>query len=167
MYVPLSHTHSALQIVHNASQFNRLYVSNIVTKQLRLIRRHRTSLLGDSPCHKLKDPSRRNSDITHSGHDCNGFSLDPDKITSPDEEMLWTAKSPQEFDEYYTRRVMGFESVGDMWQWMSCVDLMYRITDFPLLLVNAHDDPLVPAELHSIPIQYTGMETCINGQSTL
>ena len=66
------------------------------------------------------------------------------------------AKSIHELDEYYTRRVLGFESVRDLWQWMSCVELMETVTDFPLL-VNACDDPIVPEEVHSIPIHYTGL----------
>ena len=51
---------------------------------------------------------------------------------------------------------MGFETVKDLWSWVSCVDLMHKVTDFPLLLVNADDDPVVPKEMHSIPMQYTG-----------
>ena len=70
--------------------------------------------------------------------------------------MLWMSKDVHEVDEYYTRRILGFDSVQEMWKWMSCVDLMYKVTDFPLLLVNSHDDPVVPSELHSIPIRYTG-----------
>ena len=64
----------------------------------------------------------------------------------------------EELDEYYTRRVMGFDSVREMYKWMSCADLMQKVTDFPILLLNTSDDPLVPPELHSIPIQYTGTE---------
>ena len=50
---------------------------------------------------------------------------------------------------------MGFESVREMWRWMSCEDLMRSVTDFPLLLVNACDDPVVAEEVHSIPLHYT------------
>ena len=33
---------------------------------------------------------------------------------------------------------------------------MKTVRDFPILLVNACDDPIVPEEVHSIAIQYTG-----------
>ena len=122
------------------------------------MRRHRSQLLGETPLVNLRNPAGRNSKITHRGHDCNGFALDVTKIAGPSNEaLLWRAKSIHELDEYYTRRVLGFESVRDLWQWMSCVELMETVTDFPLLLVNACDDPIVPEEVHSIPIHYTGL----------
>lgn len=105
----------------------------------------------------MKDTSRRHNDVIHNGHDCNGFALDPAKISEPDEARLWSATTLNEVDEYYTRRVMGFETVYELWHWMSCVTLMKQIKDFPLLMINAHDDPVVPSELHAIPIQYTGI----------
>ena len=140
----------------NTSHILKIYTFNLITKQLALIRRHKTNLLGEHSQRQLKNLSRRNCDVTHGGYDCNGFSLNPDKISLPDEKMLWLSSSIYELDECYTRRVMGFESVREMWQWVSCVDLMQRVTDFPLLMVNASDDPVVPPEVHSIPIQYTG-----------
>ena len=50
------------------------------------------------------------------------------KIAGPSNEaLLWRTKSIHELDEYYTRRVLGFESVRDLWQWMSCVELMISL----------------------------------------
>ena len=121
------------------------------------MRRHRSHLLGETPLIKLRDPKRRDFKVTHAGHDCNGFALDTSKITEPvNENLLWKAKSIHELDEYYTRRVLGFQSVRELWQWMSCEGLMKTVRDFPVLLVNACDDPIVPEEVHSIAIQYTG-----------
>ena len=122
------------------------------------MRRHRSQLLGETNLVKHWKLTRRNCEITHRGHDCNGFALEVEKIAEPSNEaLLWSAKTIDELDEYYTRRVLGFESVSDLWQWMSCVELMETVTDFPLLLVNACDDPVVPEEVHSIPIHYTGL----------
>ena len=97
--------------------------------------------------------------MTHGGRDCNGFALDPNKILPPNKELLWKANSIQEIDEHYTRRVMGFESVRDMWQWMGCVEMMRRVIDFPLLMVNSCDDPVIHPKLHAIPIEHTGKNT--------
>ncbi|CAI8017455.1 Abhydrolase domain-containing protein 2, partial [Geodia barretti] len=148
----------AIGIFPSTSNLSKLYSHHITSKQLSLMRRHRSQLLGETPLVNLRNPAGRNSKITHRGHDCNGFALDVTKIAGPSNEaLLWRAKSIHELDEYYTRRVLGFESVRDLWQWMSCVELMETVTDFPLLLVNACDDPIVPEEVHSIPIHYTGL----------
>ena len=125
------------------------------------MRRHRSQLVGEIPYNHLRDDTNRCCDVTHSGHDSNGFSLDVSKMSPPNERLMWTAKSIYELDEYYTRRVMGFASVTEMWGWMSCVDLMKSVVDFPLLLVNAGDDPVVPEEVHSIAMQYTSQCVCV------
>lgn len=154
---------SVFHILCNSSVMSWVYSRYITSQQVALIRRHSASLLEDSLHRHTRDhPPCRDGGITHSGHDCNGFSLDPDKTSPPDEQLMWTSKSLHELDEYYTRRVLGFESVQDMWQWMSCVDLMKKVNDFPLLLVNSLDDPVVPPEIHSVPIQYTGSTTFIS-----
>jgi abhydrolase domain-containing protein 2 len=147
----------AIRIFPNISPMSKVYGHRMISVQLSLIRYHRSSLVGETSHKQLKDPSRRHSDVTHAGHDCNGFALDVSKISPPNERLLWSARTLHELDEYYTRRVLGFQSVPEMWQWMACVDLMRTVTDFPLLLVNARDDPIVPQEVHSIPLQYTDL----------
>jgi predicted alpha/beta-fold hydrolase len=62
-----------------------------------------------------------------------------------------------ELDEAYTRRVLGFESVGDMYRWICCEDLLNQIDDLPTLIVNALDDPCVLEESHAIPRAFAGM----------
>ncbi len=70
---------------------------------------------------------------------------------------IWSANTLYDVDEYYTRRVMGFESPMELYQWTSCVDCMYRIQELPLLLVNSRDDPIVPEDMHNIPRDYAGV----------
>ena len=152
LFLPLR----AFGIFPSTSYMYKLYSHRITSEQMSLMRRHHSHLVGESPLLNLRDPSRRNCKITHGSHDCNGFALDVTKITRPNEKLMWRASSIHELDEYYTRRVMGFDSVREMWRWMSCEDLMRSVTDFPLLLVNACDDPVVPEEVHSIPLHYTG-----------
>ena len=99
------------------------------------------------------------SPITHDGHDCNGYSLDSSRIQKPKESelKLQSITSMLDFDEFYSRRVLGFSSVDDMYKWVSCVKLMYQIKDLPILITNALDDPLIVRKCHEIPEKYTGM----------
>ena len=121
-----------------------------------MLRRHSDSLF------QGKQRGCIHSKIKHGGRDCNGFSLDPSKIQLPDETKLWSVNSMKDLDEYFTSRVMGFESALDLYRWTSCSELMYRIADLPMLFVNTKDDPLVPEHLHSIPKEYVGMYTGIS-----
>jgi predicted alpha/beta-fold hydrolase len=61
-----------------------------------------------------------------------------------------------DFDESYSRRVLGFSSVDDMYKWVSCVKLMHQIKELPMLITNALDDPLIVRKCHEIPEKYTG-----------
>lgn len=127
-----------------------MYNVGIAKRQLKLIRLHQASVMrrrsyGDVSC-----------EAEHGGHDSNGFALDPSKLQPPDEEKLWRAKNIQEIDEFYTRRVMGFKTVSDLYEWSSCVPMMHKISGLPMLLINARDDPIVSVQLHSFPIKYTG-----------
>ena len=98
------------------------------------------------------------SPITHDGHDCNGYSLDSSRLQKPKESELQSITSMIDFDESYSRRVLGFSSVDDMYKWVSCVKLMYQIKELPILITNALDDPLVMRNCHEIPEKYTGRE---------
>ena len=96
------------------------------------------------------------STITHDGHDCNGYSLDTLRIQKPVVEEIQSATSMLDFDESYSRRVLGFSSVDDMYRWTSCVKLLYQIKELPILITNALDDPLITRKCHEIPEKYTG-----------
>lgn len=96
------------------------------------------------------------SPITHDGHDCNGYSLDSSRLQKPKESELQSVTNMIDFDESYSRRVLGFSSVDDMYKWVSCVKLMYQIKELPILITNALDDPLVIRKCHEIPEKYTG-----------
>ena len=101
------------------------------------------------------------TEIMYGQHNSNGFRLDSENLQSftidIDEERLWASTSMLELDECYTRRVLGFETVKEMYAWMSCVELMNEIDDFPLLFLNALDDPCVLEETHVFPKDYAGM----------
>lgn len=95
----------------------------------------------------------------HGDFDNDGFSLDRDQIRPPDEARLWKVTSLYELDEYFTRRVFGFESPSELYKWTSCVDLMFNITDLPMLIVNTQDDPLVDCvdtNVLDVPMKYIG-----------
>ena len=98
------------------------------------------------------------STITHDGHDCNGYSLDSSRLQKPSESEVRSATSMLVFDETYTRRALGFNSVDDMYKWVSCVKLLHEIKDLPILITNALDDPLIIRKCHEIPEKYTGKE---------
>lgn len=80
-------------------------------------------------------------------------------MQTPDLTRVWSANSLYDVDEYYTRRVMGFQSPTELYEWTSCVDAMYRIKDLPVALVNSRDDPVVPEDIHRIPRDYAGRAT--------
>ena len=88
--------------------------------------------------------------------DCNGFALGPAPWEALDEARLWGVGCILELDELYTRRVMGFSSVEELYRWASCVESLWRVADLPLLLLNSRDDPLIPEVMHAIPRDYTG-----------
>ncbi len=96
------------------------------------------------------------TEITHDGHNCNGCSLDRRKCSVPDLRALLSSTTLPELDEAYTRRVLGFNSVEEMYQWVSCERLLYQIDDLPMLLVNAADDPCIVEESHCIPKKFVG-----------
>ena len=129
-----------------------MYNAIITRKQLKIFHRHKHRLLNRPHYGGV------NCEITHRGYDCNGFSLDPSKIQLPVDTNLSTLTNILDFDECYSRRVQGFDSVMDLYEWTSCVKLMYEIEELPMLFVNSLDDPVIPVELHDIPVKYTGKE---------
>jgi len=69
------------------------------------------------------------------------------------ERSIFSAASLPEFDEAYTRRLAGYETVDEMYKQSSCSLFMDAIT-VPVVFINAQDDPIVPEPLLSIPQQY-------------
>ncbi|KAI6651469.1 hypothetical protein LOD99_5077 [Oopsacas minuta] len=47
-------------------------------------------------------------------------------------------------DTHFTRPLLGFNTIEDMYRWACCIYVMDQIKDLPVLLVNAKDDPMVP-----------------------
>ena len=52
--------------------------------------------------------------------------------------------------------MLGFGSVGELYKWVSCVELLNRIDDLPLLLLNSLDDPCVVEESYEHPRLHAG-----------
>lgn len=96
------------------------------------------------------------TEVTHDGHNSNGCSLDRRECSAPNFRALLSSTTMVELDEAYTRRVLGFSSVKEMYQWISCEKLLSEINDLPVLLVNALDDPCIVEESHSIPKKFAG-----------
>ena len=53
------------------------------------------------------------------------------------------ASSHYEFDEFFTRRAMGFQSPEHLYHTVSCVEDLKHIT-VPVLALNALNDPIIP-----------------------
>ena len=47
-------------------------------------------------------------------------------------------------DSSFTLPLLGFKSLGDLYDWTSSYFFMDQIKSLPVLLVNARNDPLVP-----------------------
>ena len=47
-------------------------------------------------------------------------------------------------DAAFTRTLLGFKTVEELYRWACCYYFMDQIRDIPLLLVNTRDDPIVP-----------------------
>ena len=103
---------------------------------------------------------------THGNFDNDGYCLNRDQIQPPDESKLWRITSLYELDEYFTRRVFGFATPNELYKWTSCIDLMFKIEDLPMLIVNTRDDPLVDSvdtNVLDIPMEYIGKCNQIGG----
>lgn len=100
------------------------------------------------------------TEITYEGRNSNGCSLDRRKCRLPDQRAFWNSSNMLEMDEAYTCRVLGFESVEEMYHWISCEELLNKIDDLPTLMVNALDDPCVVGECHVIPKAFAGTNVC-------
>uniref|UniRef100_A0A0K0ENN7 AB hydrolase-1 domain-containing protein n=1 Tax=Strongyloides stercoralis TaxID=6248 RepID=A0A0K0ENN7_STRER len=66
-----------------------------------------------------------------------------------DESKIWAASSNVILDEQYHRRVYGFKSVDDFYEWCGSINSIPNIK-IPMVFVNAEDDPIVPEQLYSL-----------------
>lgn len=65
-----------------------------------------------------------------------------------DRQQLQRARTLHDFDDVFTAPVHGFRDADDYWRRASAKPLLKQVT-VPLLLLNARNDPFVPA--HSLP----------------
>ena len=142
-------THNSSNSAHSVPSYDNTRYPLVAETQARKTARHVRSVSFSS----------FQSTITHGGHDCNGFALDSSRIRKPSEDEVRSVTSMADFDETYTRRALGFNSVEDLYRWVSCVKLLHEIKELPILITNALDDPLVLKQCHEIPEKYTGKST--------
>jgi len=69
------------------------------------------------------------------------------------ERTILSAATLPEFDEAYTRRIHGYETINEMYRHNSCSMHMENIT-VPMVFINAHDDPIIPESLLAWPKNY-------------
>ncbi|XP_065184510.1 monoacylglycerol lipase ABHD2-like [Sycon ciliatum] len=84
---------------------------------------------------------------------CAGGSSCP--VPPPDETRALSAHGMVTFDEYFSRRMWHFDSIDEYYSSESCGTIMHKVTNVPILFVNAADDPLVPAEALEFPLQHS------------
>lgn len=63
-------------------------------------------------------------------------------------DALKSVRSVRDFDEQYTRRTFGYDSVGDYYEDASSARVLGRV-GVPLMCVSAEDDPVCP--FHAVP----------------
>ncbi|VDN58090.1 unnamed protein product [Dracunculus medinensis] len=61
-----------------------------------------------------------------------------------DEQRLWSATSIVALDESYSRRILGYSSVEEFYASCSCLPFIPNFK-FPMVFLNAFDDPLIPS----------------------
>lgn len=62
------------------------------------------------------------------------------------EHEIVSAATLPELDEAYTRKINGFKSITDLYNWCSSINYIDNIK-LPMVFINAKDDPLVPEPL--------------------
>lgn len=62
------------------------------------------------------------------------------------ENEIISAATLPELDEAYTRKVLGFSSITELYNWSSSINYISTI-EKPIIFVNAKDDPIVPEPL--------------------
>ncbi|VDP29284.1 unnamed protein product [Soboliphyme baturini] len=83
-----------------------------------------------------------------------------DKVVLPhvasglvDEKKLWSSTNLLSLDDTYTRKVNGFNTVEEYYEFCSCRKLLSEIS-VPMVFINSVDDPLVPNSLWEIARKY-------------
>ncbi|GAB6032354.1 hypothetical protein CHUAL_010995 [Chamberlinius hualienensis] len=72
------------------------------------------------------------------------------EIYKLEERKIFQSQTLIELDEYFTRRVSGFNTLPEFLQNQSSSTYMKEV-ELPMLFINAEDDPLVPIELLDNP----------------
>jgi predicted alpha/beta-fold hydrolase len=140
-----------MPFLNSLVEVRKFYDFVITRRMVRLIKRHREKLFGEErvdPDGLVIPPS-----LVDEGRDMNGFLLSGRVKISPD-TRLWTSNTITEFDEYYTRRIMGFDTPIDVYKWASCKSFLTKPSILPIVIVNALDDPVIPNILHTIASEY-------------
>lgn len=70
-----------------------------------------------------------------------------------DEKKIFASQTLMEFDELYSRRVAGFNSLAEFYRVNSSATYLDRVNR-PMLFLNAMDDPIVPEELWETPKKF-------------
>lgn len=69
------------------------------------------------------------------------FFYDSGFFNKKDIDSALNSKTYQKFDDYFTIKMLGFKSVKEYYQKISCLNHMHKIKT-PLLLLQARDDPI-------------------------
>eukprot|EP00118_Oscarella_pearsei_P003378 m.14072 g.14072 ORF g.14072 m.14072 type:complete len:407 (+) comp25480_c0_seq1:254-1474(+) len=80
--------------------------------------------------------------------------FDEESCIKTHKERVLSATSLLDIDEFMQRRLHGYDSVDDYYEDHSSCSHMNKITEIPLLLVNAADDPLIPECLVNVAKEY-------------
>lgn len=111
----LNFLHRGTKWLLNWENFRRLYLWVMTENVKQIIRKHRHVLLSDDVKKKY---GINESDISYA-------------FTLPD------------LDEVYTRKILNFRSVNDLYQWSSSLNYLPFISK-PMVFINSKDDPLIP-----------------------
>lgn len=86
----------------------------------------------------MKGIIMRHRNVLLSEDICNRHSIKEHEIVS--------AATLPELDDCYTRKIHGFNTISDLYKWSSSINYLQDI-NYPVIFVNAKDDPIVPETL--------------------
>ncbi|XP_014669946.1 PREDICTED: abhydrolase domain-containing protein 2-like isoform X2 [Priapulus caudatus] len=120
----------ALGLLMRWDNFRRAYIWLMTENMKRIVRRHQ-DVLCTIDCNHGDKPSSSRVDL----------------------QQTLASTSLIGFDEYFTRRAAGYDSLIDYYRDHSSARVINNIK-IPMMLVNAKDDPIVPSELLSCAYEY-------------
>ncbi|XP_064645305.1 monoacylglycerol lipase ABHD2-like [Lineus longissimus] len=103
----------------------RFYIFMMTLNQIRVMKQHADVLFSEKALKK--------------------YDLDLDKI--------YASTSLHYLDEVYSRRRAGFDNLEEYYKWSSSASYLPKI-DIPMLILNAHDDVIVPDVVFDIPLNH-------------